>query len=153
MGQTVFSGPVISGDKLAGDSSGFGPNQGNAILFQSTSITQNSTSAVTSELFLPANARIVGFYIDVLTAFNSATSATLSVGITAGGTDYVSGVDVHTAAGRIAPIFTAAQLAAMDGVTLLGAASAVAPPLFVTITPVGATSAGYVQVGILYVQQ
>ncbi len=85
MGATHFSGPVIAGDLQQGETNG--PNQGAVILSQSTSITQNSTTAVSSTLYIPAGSRIIGFNVDVLTAFNSATSATLSVGLTAGGTD------------------------------------------------------------------
>ena len=151
MGATHFSGPVIAGDLQQGETNG--PNQGNVILSQSTSITQNSTTAVSSTLYIPAGSLIVGFNVDVLTAFNSATSATLSVGITAGGTQYVSGVNVKAATGRIVPTYTAAQLAAMNGVTVLGVAAPTTAPVVVTVTPSGATSAGYVVVTMLYVQQ
>ena len=151
MGATHFSGPVIAGDLQQGETNG--PNQGNVILSQSTSITQNSTTAVSSTLYIPAGSRIIGFNVDVLTAFNSATSATLSVGLTAGGTDYVSGVNVKAATGRIAATYTAAQLAAMNGVTTTGTAAPTTAPVVVTVTPSGATSAGYVVVTMLYVQQ
>lgn len=151
MAATHFSGPVIAGDLQQGETNG--PNQGAVILSQSTSITQNSTTAVSSTLYIPAGSRILDFNVDVLTAFNSATSATLSVGLTAGGTDYVSGVNVKAATGRIAPTYTAAQLAAMNGVTVLGVAAPTTAPVVVTVTPSGATSAGYVVVTMLYVQQ
>jgi hypothetical protein len=150
MGATHFSGPVVSGTLQQGETNG--PNQGFSVLTQSTSITQNSTTAVSSTLYIPAGSEIIDFNIDVLTAFNSATSATLSVGLTAGGTEYVSGVNVKAATGRIAPTFTAAQLAAMNGVTTTGTAAPTTAPVVVTVTPVGATSAGYVVVTILYAQ-
>lgn len=151
MGATHFSGPVVAGDLGYGETNG--PNRGNVVLTQSVSIAQNSTSTVSATVYIPAGAFIQNFYVDVLTAFNSATSATLSVGITAGGTEYVSGVNVKAATGRIAPTFTAAQLAAMGGVTVLGAAAPTPAPVVVTVTPVGATSAGFVTVDIVYVQQ
>ena len=151
MGATHFSGPVVSGDLQTGET--YGPNQGFAVLSQSTSITQNSTTAVSSTLYIPAGSEIIDFNIDVLTAFNSATSATLTIGTAAAGTQYVSGVDVKTATGRIAPTFTAAQLAAMNGVTVTGTAAATTAPVVVTVTPVGATSAGYVVVTVIYAQQ
>lgn len=150
MGATHFSGPVVSGDLQQGET--YGPNQGFAVLSQSTSITQNSTTAVSSTLYIPAGARIVDFNIDVLTAFNSATSATLTIGTAAAGTQYVGSIDAKTA-GRAAITYTAAQLAAMNGVTITGTAAATTPPVVVTVTPVGATSAGYVVVTVLYVQQ
>lgn len=150
MGATHFSGPVVSGDLQSGETNG--PNQGFAVLSQSTSITQNSTTAVSSTLYIPAGSRIVDFNIDVLTAYNSATSATLTIGTAAAGTQYVGSIDAKTA-GRAAITYTAAQLAAMNGVTVLGAAAATTAPVVVTVTPVGATSAGYVVVTVLYVQQ
>jgi hypothetical protein len=150
MGATHFSGPVVSGDLQSGETNG--PNQGFAVLSQSTSITQNSTTAVSSTLYIPAGSRIVDFNIDVLTAYNSATSATLTIGTAAAGTQYVGSIDAKTA-GRAAITYSAAQLAAMNGVTVLGAAAATTAPVVVTVTPVGATSAGYVVVTVLYVQQ
>jgi len=150
MAATHFSGPVLSGDLQSGETNG--PNQGYAVLMQTTTITQNSTTAVSSTLYIPAGAQIIDFNIDVLTAFNSATSATLSIGTAAAGTQYVSSVNAKTA-GRASITFSAAQLAAMSGVTVLGAAAATSAPVVVTVTPVGATSAGYVEVTIIYAQQ
>ena len=150
MGATHFSGPVVSGTLQQGETDG--PNQGLAVLSQSTSITQSSTSAVSSTLYIPAGSRIVDFNIDVLTAYNSATSATLTIGTAAAGTQYVGSIDAKTA-GRAAITYTAAQLAAMNGVSVLGVAAPTTAPVVVTVTPVGATSAGYVVVTVLYVQQ
>ena len=150
MGATHFSGPVVSGTLQQGETDG--PNQGFSVLSQSTSITQNSTTAVSSTLYIPAGSRIVDFNIDVLTAYDSATSATLTIGTAAAGTQYVGSIDAKTA-GRAAITYTAAQLAAMNGVSVLGVAAPTTAPVVVTVTPVGATSAGYVVVTVLYVQQ
>lgn len=150
MGNTRFTGPVTSGDLQSGETNG--PNIGFCELVQVTAITQNSTTAVSSTLYIPAGSIITGFDIDVLTAYNSGTSATLSIGTSAGATTYVSGVDCKAATGRIAPTYTAAQLAAMSGQSVLGVASPTPGPVVVTITPVGATSAGYVNVTVHYVQ-
>lgn len=149
MGATHFSGPVVSGTLQQGETNG--PNQGFSVLTQSTSITQNSTTAVSSTLYIPAGSEIIDFNIDVLTAFNSATSATLTIGTAAAGTQYVGSIDAKTA-GRAAPTYTAAQLAAMNGVTTTGTAAPTTAPVVVTVTPVGATSAGYVVVTIIYAQ-
>jgi len=149
MGATHFSGPVVSGTLQQGETNG--PNQGFAVLTQSTSITQNSTTAVSSTLYIPAGSEIIDFNIDVLTAFNSATSATLTIGTAAAGTQYVGSIDAKTA-GRDAITYTAAQLAAMNGVTTTGTAAPTTAPVVVTVTPVGATSAGYVVVTIIYAQ-
>lgn len=150
MGTTTFSGPVRSGTLKTGETNG--PNLGYAVLEQETSITQNSTNAVSSTLYIPAGSKIVNIVVDVLTAFNSGTSAVLSVGTAAAGTQYASGVDVKTATGRITPTFTAAQLAAMSNVSVLGVAAPTKAPVVVTVTPTGATSAGYVRVTVIYAQ-
>jgi len=150
MGTTTFSGPVRSGTLKTGETNG--PNLGYAVLEQETSITQNSTNAVSSTLYIPAGSKIVNIVVDVLTAFNSGTSAVLSVGTAAAGTQYASGVDVKTATGRITPTFTAAQLAAMSNVSVLGVAAPTTAPVVVTVTPTGATSAGYVRVTVIYAQ-
>ena len=151
MGTTTFSGPVRSGTLKTGEPNG--PNLGFAVLEQETSITQNSTTAVSSTLYIPVGAKIINILVDVLTAFNSGTSAVLSVGTAAAGTQYASGVDVKTATGRITPTFTAAQLAAMSNVSVLGVAAPTPAPVVVTVTPTGATSAGYVRVTLVYAQQ
>jgi len=150
MAATHFSGPVITGDLQQGETNG--PNQGFVRLSQVTNLTQNSTTAVSSTLYVPAGSIIESVVVDVLTAFDSATSATLSVGLTAGGTEYVSGVNVKAATGRIAITYTAAQLAAMSGQSVLGVAAPTTAPVVVTITPVGATTAGYVHVTLNYIQ-
>lgn len=152
MGATHFTGPVVSGDLQAGET--YGPNQGLSVLTQFVALTQNGTNSVSGTLYIPAGAQIVDFNIDVLTVWNSGTSATLSIGTAAAGTQYVSGVDVKTAAGRIAPTYTAAQLAAMSGVTVTGTVAATVPTVVVTVTPVGtAATTGYVEVTMIYVQQ
>jgi hypothetical protein len=151
MAATHFSGPVLSGDLQSGETNG--PNQGYVTLVQTTSITQNGTNAVSSTIYIPAGSQIIDFNIDVLTAFNSGTSATLSIGTAAAGTQYVGSISV-TSTGRKAITFTAAQLAAMSGVTVLGVTAATSAPVVVTVTPVGtAATAGYVEVTVIYAQQ
>lgn len=143
MAQTTFSGPLASGDKEAGVSGG--SNVGLVVLRQTAVITQNGTNAVSTTFNLPNNAQLLRVVPDVLTAFNSATSAVLSVGTTAGGTQYTGSIDVKTAAGRIVPAYTGAQVAAMADI---GTNTSVVA----TVTPTGATSAGSVRVTIEYVQ-
>lgn len=155
MGTTTFTGPVRSGTLKAGETSGTatGPNIGLARLNQFATLIQSGGGLVQSTtLQIPAGSRITSFEIDVLTAFDSATSATLSIGTTAGGTQYVSGINAKTA-GRAAITYTAAQLAAMAGLTTAGAASPTTAPLVITVTSVGAPTAGVVTVAVNYTQQ
>lgn len=149
MGTTTFSGPVRSGTLKTGETNG--PNLGFALLEQETALTQNSTTAVSSTLYVPVGSKIVDIIVDVLTAFNSASSAVLTVGTSAGGTQYAGSVDAKTA-GRVRPTFTAAQLAAMSNVSVLGVPAPTPAPVVITITPTGATSAGYVRVTLVYAQ-
>ncbi len=155
MTATTFSGPVLAGPQKDVTGVTTDPfNQGFVKLTQVANIAFNATLKSEVLINVPAGSRITSFDVDVLTAFNSGTSATFSAGTTTGGTTYVSGVDVKAATGRIAPTYTAAQLAAMSGQSVVGVASPIAAPgnVYLTITSVGQPTAGYVTVAVNYVQ-
>ena len=141
MSQTLWSGPLASGDKQAGATGG--PNIGLVLLSQSVLINFDATLVQNATVYLPLGSRIMNVFVDVLTAYNSATSATLTMGTASADTTYVSGVNAKTAA-RSTPTFTAAQLTAMNSTTLA--------PVVTTITSVGQPTAGQVRVNIQYVQ-
>lgn len=106
---------------------------------------QNGATVVDTVVNLPKNSRILAVIPDNLIVFNSGTSNTLSVGYTSGGTDIVSGVDLKTAAGRLAPVYTAAQLTAMKNITTNTA-------IHITSTPVGtAATTGSASVRISFI--
>jgi len=142
MSQTTFSGPLQSGDKAAGVAGG--PNIGQAYLAQTALINFDATLVQNATFNIPTSSQIVDFYVDVLTAYDSATSATLSAGTATGGTQYLSSISVKTAARR-PNAFSAAQLAAMDDVGTNRTVVA-------TVTSVGQPTAGQVRVTLLYVQ-
>ena len=142
MSQTTWSGPLASGDRNAGESGG--PNIGLVTLSQTVLINFDATLVQNATFNIPASSQIVDFFVDVLTAYDSATSATLSAGTASGGTQYLSGVSVKTAARRPNG-FSAAQRAAMDDVGTNRAVVA-------TVTSVGQPTAGQVRVTMLYVQ-
>jgi hypothetical protein len=142
MSQTTWSGPLASGDRNAGESGG--PNLGFVTLSQTALIDFDATLVQNATFNIPASSQIVDFYVDVLTAYNSATSATVSAGTASGGTEYLSAVSAKTAARR-PNAFSAAQLAAMDDV---GSNRTVVA----TVTSVGQPTAGQVRVTMLYVQ-
>jgi hypothetical protein len=142
MAQTHNNGPLASGDKLPGTPGG--NNIGLAVLSQTFLIDFDATLVQTRSVLLPVNSQIVNIFCDVLTAYNSATSATLTVGTAAAGTQYASGVNAKTA-GRTTPTFTAAQLAAMDD-------TGTNEGVFATVTSVGQPTAGQVRVTVNYVQ-
>jgi len=141
MSQTLWSGPLASGDKQAGAAGG--PNVGFVVLSQNVLINFDTTLVQNATLNLPLGSRILNVFSDVITAYNSATSATLSIGTSTGDTTYVSGVNAKTAA-RTTPTFTAAQLTAMG--------STAAAAVVTTVTSVGQPTAGQVRVTIQYVQ-
>lgn len=142
MARTHWNGPLTSGDKHASQTGG--PNWGYAELVQTGTLTQNSTNVVNLTFYLPPNSQIVDIIPDVTTAFDSVTSATLSAGTSSGGTQYVSGVNAKTA-GRAAPSYTTTQLTNMASI-------GTNTTLVVSVTPVGATTAGAVRVTVRYVQ-
>jgi len=142
MSQTTWTGPLASGDKNAGVTGG--PNIGLAVLSQTVLINFDATLVQNGTVYLPNDSQIVDILVDVLTLYNSATSATLSVGTSSGATTYASGVNVKTGV-RVLPTFTAVQLAAMDDIDTNGTVVA-------TVTSVGQPTAGQVRVTYRYVQ-
>lgn len=141
---TTFSGPVMSGTKK--DADGNGPaNVGLCQLIQTGTIVQNGASAVTVSFVLPISAMIHDVVIDTGVAWNAGTSSTFTLGASAGGTDYASGVSTQ-AVGRLRPTFTAAQLTAMQNITSN-------TTVYATITPAGtAPTTGTTYVGLEYIQ-
>ena len=138
---TYMTGPLETGTGL--DSHGV--DTGRVILSQTFLINRVAAQLVNStSIILPANAQIVDFFVDVLTAYDSATSATLTIGTAAAGTQYVTSVNAKTG-GRNAVTHTAAQATAMSNI---GTNTAV----FGTVTSVGQPTVGQVRVTVLYVQ-
>lgn len=143
MARTSWSGPLASGTKEAGAPGG-SPNIGLVSLTQTGTIAQNGVGTVDLTFYLPANSQITSIVPDVTTAFDSATSATLTAGTASAGTQYAGAVNAKTA-GRAVPAYTGAQLAAMANI---GANTT----LVVSVATVGATAAGAVRVTVHYVQ-
>ena len=141
MARSTFSGPLRAGTLLEGSAA---PNVGNVVLSQTVLINFDATLVQNATINLPANAQIVNIFADVLTAYNSATSATLTVGTASAGTQYASGVNAKTA-GRTIPAYTAAQLAAMASI-------GTTTPVVATVTSVGQPTAGQVRLTVQYVQ-
>lgn len=138
---TYLTGPLELGTGLdnTGADTGYVVQSQTALIGFDATLVQNATFT------LPAGAQIVDFYVDVLTAYDSATSATLSAGVTSGGTGYLSGINVKTT-GRKSNAFSAAQLAAIDDI-------GTSTSLVATVTSVGQPTAGSVRVTVLYAQK
>lgn len=136
---TYMQGALKAGEGYSETASGVG-----CAVFSQTGINANVTGLTQDISFtLPKNAQITAFYIDVLTAYDSATSATLSIGTASGGTQYVGSVNAKTA-GRAAPTLSAAQLLAMSNISANTTVVA-------TVTSVGQPTAGSVRVSVQYV--
>lgn len=142
MARTTWSGPLASGTR--DDGFGTSVDIGLAVLSQTVLINFDATLVQSGTVNIPQDSQIVDILVDVLTAYDSATSATLSVGTAAAGTQYAGSVNAKTA-GRVRPTFSAAQLAAMDDTDTNTAVVA-------TVTSVGQPTAGQVRVTYLYVQ-
>jgi len=83
MSRTTFSGPVKSGTIKYNQYK----NTGTTVLKQIQAVPFNTTLTSTVTNYLPSGCQLLNIVVDVLAVFDSATSATLSVGKTAGGTN------------------------------------------------------------------
>lgn len=106
-----------------------------AVIARDATLVQNATFNI------PVGSDIVDIIVDVETAYDSATSATLSVGSASGGTQYASGVNAKTA-GRARPTFSAAQCLALQNIA--------SSTVVATVTSVGQPTVGSTRVTILY---
>jgi hypothetical protein len=141
MARSTFSGPLKVGPVREGS----GVNTGDLVLHKSTSLVQDGEATVdAATIKLPANSRIVDIVVDVTEAFDSATSATLTVGRTSAGTELASGVNAKTQ-GRVRPTFTTTQLTNMADISTNTSVIA-------SVAAVGATTEGAVTIHVFYVQ-
>jgi hypothetical protein len=143
---TSFAGPLIVGPRQNTDNAG-PSNAGLVVLTQVLTLTQNGANNVSGTFTIPEHCSILGFIVDRRVAFDSATSAGLTIGIAALGTEYASSIDVKAAAGRTqAPVSpTAAQMLAAED-------TGTNKSVVATIAVVGATTAGTVTITMQYVQ-
>lgn len=136
---TYMQGAVKAGEGFSETATGAG-----YATFSQSAVNANLTGLTQDITFvLPKNSQIVNFYIDVLTAYDSATSATLSIGSASAGTQYVGSINAKTA-GRASPTLSAAQLLAMSNITTN-------TTVYATVTSVGQPAAGSVRVTVQYV--
>jgi hypothetical protein len=147
---STFTGPLISGPIWnSGDARG-PVNAAPAVLAQRVTLTQNGATAVTGIINVPDGSWLHSVYIDTTVAWNAGTTNPLTIGLTAGGTDFLSGTAL-TSVGRIIPTtYTSAQLVAMQQV---GTGTTNGIPIFFTVTPTGtAATTGTTIVTLLYIQ-
>lgn len=137
---TTIGGPLGTGTTAPGSAT---PDVGLTQLAQSVTISSTTTASAT--LYLPPNSQIISFITDIQTAYDSVTSATLSIGTAAADTTYVGSFNAKTG-GRTVPTYAAAAVTAMSNI---GTNTAVVA----TVTIVGTTTTGTVQVTCMYIQK
>jgi hypothetical protein len=141
---TYFTGAVTIGSHPSEDVT---PGKGTVVLSQSTTVSTvaGSHAAVSSSVTLPANSKIVAYYVDTLVAATGTiANLTTTVGSAAGGAQYMTSTDfITTTRGAVA--LTVAQLAAMANI---GSNTDV----FITIDANAAatTTQGTLQLTVLY---
>lgn len=149
MGQgTYMQGPIQSGSHASPDLTSAGANntgedRGFVVLSQTITLQAATATNVDGTITLPAGSRILDIKADSSVAW-TATTASLTVGRTAGGTDYVTGFDVKTITRGPTAAFTATQLGNMD----IGTNTSVV----CRVASTGANAVGTTRVTVQYMQ-
>lgn len=141
MSLTTFSGPLKVGTNK--DTQNF--NQGSVELAQTGLIAQTAAGTTNLTFMLPVNCQITNTFVDVITAWDSITSAGLTIGTVSAGTQYRASVDVKLQTARATWAPTNAQgLAAANTTTNTS--------VVVTVVSVGTTTVGTARVTLQYIQ-
>lgn len=145
---THFTGPVMAGPR-AGETGALNtPGAvGNSQLVLSALLGQNGTNSVSVTFTIPKHSQIIDFVVHQLVQWDSGTSAGLTVGTAAAGTQYVSSFNVKTTGvGLVAlPALTLAQMTAMGD-------TGTNQSVVVTVAVSGATTVGSTRVTMRYLQ-
>ena len=137
---TYFEGAVKSGSTPSEFA-----NVGYAVFAQSVVVSALAAAGnnnVDVSLTVPRGAQIHSINVDTLTAWDSVTSASLTIGTTAGGAEFYDATDVKTN-GRETTTITAADLGLWQDV---GATNT----LVIRVAQTGTTAAGQARVTVLY---
>jgi hypothetical protein len=152
MSRTTFSGPLKAGNIRYNQYK----NVGSAVLSQVIQVPVNTggLTATSTPIYIPAGSQIVDIRITTSVAYDSATSATLTVGKTATGTEYAGG-NAKTA-GLVTTTVTAAQatnwLATPSDVTSVTTGSFPTSVIYAQIISVGQPTVGNAVVTVIYTQ-
>jgi|SRR5882724_1165134 len=143
---TQFSGPLISGPRPNADNAG-PANVGLALLTQTLTLTQNGAVNVSGTFTIPEHCQILDFIVDNDVVWNSATSAGLTIGTAAAGTQYASSMDLKAAVARFVP-----PIAPSNAQMLALGDTGTNKSVVATVNVVGATTTGHTRVTMRYVQ-
>ena len=138
MATTTFSGPIKAGDKRDGASA----NTGSVLMAQSAVIDFFGATATTAVGIIPANSQIVDVILNVTTANNDGSTATVKIGHSGDDDEYLAATNVKSAGTTRGTIGT-------DG-TDVGSSDQTVNAVFTAGTGNGANGAATVTV--LYIQ-
>tara|TARA_R100001163_G_scaffold61440_1_gene51447 strand:- start:77 stop:508 length:432 start_codon:yes stop_codon:yes gene_type:complete len=138
MATTTFSGPIKAGDKRDGASA----NTGSVLMAQSAVIDIIGATATTAVGIIPANSQIVDVILNVTTANNDGSTATVKIGHSGDDDEYLAATNVKSAGTTRGTIGT-------DG-TDVGSSDQTVNAVFTAGTGNGANGAATVTV--LYIQ-
>ena len=140
---SYFQGAIKSGDGFSETATGVGTAAlSQTVLVNFVAQSGGGDDNVDATLVLPVNAQILAVYVDTLVAWDSATSAGLTIGTAAGGTQLLASSDVKSN-GRETTAPTAAQLAVWANV---GSTNTV----YIRVAQSGNTTQGQARVSVLY---
>jgi hypothetical protein len=108
---TYFEGAVKQGT----NPSEYGNDVGYATFVRTATLQAATVSNVDATIPVPRGAQILSITADTSVAWTATGAVTFTAGITAGGTEYITSVDLKTVV-RSAPTLTAAQVGAMANV-------------------------------------
>jgi len=152
MSRTTFSGPVKAGNIRYNQYK----NVGSTVLSQVIQLPANTAvlTSTSAPIYIPTGSQIIDIRITTSVAYDSATSATLTVGKTAAGTEYAGG-NAKTA-GLVTTTVTAAQatnwLATPSDVTSITTGSFPTSAIYAQIVSVGQPTVGNAVITIEYTQ-
>ena len=119
-------------------------NAGYSVLTQRKAIVKNTTPQTLFKL--PAYSQIIDIFVDVITAWDSATSAVLTIGKTGSTTLFSSSIDIKNNTGRIAIPVTAAMATAIYGI------GATDVTVIATLVETGVATVGAAKITVVYAQ-
>lgn len=136
---TYFEGAVKQGT----NPSEYGSDVGYATFVRTATLQAATAATVDATISVPKNCQIVSITADTSVAWTASGAVTFTAGITAGGTEYVTSIDLKTVV-RGSGTLTAAQVAAMANV---GTNTSV---VVRATTASGANATGTTRVTVLY---
>lgn len=139
---TYFQGAVKSGSTPSEYTSVGYALFAQTLLLDFTAESGGGSDNVDGTITVPAGSQIVNIFADTLTAWDSATTASLTIGTSAGGAEFMDATDVKSA-GRETTAPSAADLALWDDV---GSTNT----LYARVAQAGNTTAGQLRVTVIY---